>query len=435
MNGTNYKQVVIWDASIIDVSFLGSEQSVPLALRGLANAATKITTGAPAATAGQWIPGSVVYNAVDATMYLMTGTTASPVWSLVESSGVLPNSTIAYNSDATAGPLTIPAAKMVDAILDRNGGTTNRSDTTDTATAIVAAISGAIVGTAFYFYYRNSSATPGQLLTLGAGAGVTISGNVLVASGQTQVYIGRITNVGTPAVTLYAVNNLAGALVEVITGSTVNTLRVTTAATGSGPSIAPVGSDTNIPSTFAAKGTGAVILGQATSVGVELAADQPIVDSSLNAYIAFTKTASAVNHLNITNAETTTAPILGASGSDTDIGIKITPKGAGVTSSASPVHLATTINLITAGGSNNAITAALLDANGVAIPTVAGLKLTLILGALTLQAGANTLNLNGTSAIAIKSHNAATVDIAAAYAANGIIEVIFNGTSWLDMSQ
>jgi len=78
----NYKQVVIWDATLIDVGFLGSEQSVPSALRGLAASGVKITTGAPTATVGQWIPGAKVTNAVDGTFYINTGTTAAPVWSI-----------------------------------------------------------------------------------------------------------------------------------------------------------------------------------------------------------------------------------------------------------------------------------------------------------------------------------------------------------------
>ncbi len=81
-----YKQKVIWDADMIDVGFLGSEQSVPLALRGLAISGVKITTGAPAATVGQWAPSAKVCNAVDGTEYIMTGSTASPVWALVPTS-------------------------------------------------------------------------------------------------------------------------------------------------------------------------------------------------------------------------------------------------------------------------------------------------------------------------------------------------------------
>lgn len=84
-----YKQVVIWDINVIDVGFLGSEQSVPLALRGLACDGTYIVTGAPAATAGQWMPGAMVKNSVDGTVYINKGTTASPVWTIIDTAAGL----------------------------------------------------------------------------------------------------------------------------------------------------------------------------------------------------------------------------------------------------------------------------------------------------------------------------------------------------------
>lgn len=94
-----YKQVVNWDISLIDVAFLGSEQSVPLALKGLAISAVKTTTGAPATPTMQWAPSAQVYNTFDATWYRMTGTTASPAWTLVSGSG---SGITALTGDVTA---------------------------------------------------------------------------------------------------------------------------------------------------------------------------------------------------------------------------------------------------------------------------------------------------------------------------------------------
>lgn len=267
MSQLNYKQVVSWDASVIDVGFLGSEQSVPLALRGLASEGTYIVTGAPAATAGQWIPGATITNAVDGTLYLNTGTTASPVWSLLENSGDVPIDSLAYNSDATAGPLTIAAAKMVNALLDRDGGATNRADTTTTAALLLAAIPGAAIGTTFTFYYRNISTTAGERAVLSGGSGVTISGNAEVVSGQTQVYVARFTNVTVAAVTLYAVGGVAGVLSQTIAASTVNSLKATTSATTAPVLLAPVGSDTNIGLSIDGKGSGQTAVG-GTSTGL-----------------------------------------------------------------------------------------------------------------------------------------------------------------------
>lgn len=321
-----YYTTVDWDSSLIDLEYTDADNSV---VPELCTNAIKITSGAPAATAGKFIPGARIQNAVTGVNYQNTGTTASPVWSVVESSAGQPLNSIAYNSDATAGPLVILAAKLVNAILDRDGGATNRSDTTDTATALLAAVPGASIGTEIVFYYRNISTTSGQLLTLIGGAGVTLSGNVNVVAGQSQVFVGRFTNVTVPAITLYAMSELAGSLAQTFTASTVNTLRLITGATGNGPAMTAVGSDTNIPATLAGKGTGAVKLGQATSEGVDLLADQPLRDSSLNELLAFTKVASAVNEFTVRNAAAGSEPALMASGADTDIGIDLIPKGAG----------------------------------------------------------------------------------------------------------
>lgn len=85
-------------------------------------------------------------------------------------------------------------------------------------------------------------------------------------------------------------------------------------------------------------------------------------------------------------------------------------------------------------GANNAIAGALLDAAGVAVPQAAGLKVTVKLGH-TLQAGANTFALNGAAAAAIKSSRNVANDIGTAYAATGIVTLLFDGTRYLDVSQ
>ncbi len=54
-----------------------------------------------------------------------------------------------------------------------------------------------------------------------------------------------------------------------------------------------------------------------------------INDGNGNEYIKFAQTASAVNELTITNAATTTAPQLSATGGDTNIDLKLAGKGSG----------------------------------------------------------------------------------------------------------
>jgi hypothetical protein len=66
---------------------------------------------------------------------------------------------------------------------------------------------------------------------------------------------------------------------------------------------------------------------------------------------------------------------------------------------------------------------------------VEGSCLTLSLGSFTLQAGANTLNVNGTGVQSIYSHFAPGTAIAKAYAANSFIQVCQHSGFWFDMSQ
>lgn len=88
----------------------------------------------------------------------------------------------------------------------------------------------------------------------------------------------------------------------------------------------------------------------------------------------------------------------------------------------------------TEGGANNAITFNLLDSQGNNVPLAAGLRVMVKL-AHTLQAGANTAAMNGGTAKSILSHNNTANNIAATYAVGGIIDMVYDGTQWQDMSQ
>jgi len=67
-----------------------------------------------------------------------------------------------------------------------------------------------------------------------------------------------------------------------------------------------------------------------STVSIRLPTATGINDDSGNEYIKFVKTASAVNELTITNTATGNAPDLSATGGDTNIDLKITPKGIGL---------------------------------------------------------------------------------------------------------
>ncbi len=93
---------VTWDLTLTDLEMIASNAFTRQA--GIANLfqfAVKFTTGAPAATAGKFIAGAQILNSKDGTWYENTGTTDSPTWSLVPSSG---SGISQLTGDVTAGP-------------------------------------------------------------------------------------------------------------------------------------------------------------------------------------------------------------------------------------------------------------------------------------------------------------------------------------------
>ena len=106
------------------------------------------------------------------------------------------------------------------------------------------------------------------------------------------------------------------------TGSAVNHVGITNAATGNGPTIEAKGDDTNIDLNVSGKGTG------------KLATTSPkittgINDSNNNELIKVTATGSAVNEITVANAATGSGPTLSATGDDTNIDLNIAGKGTG----------------------------------------------------------------------------------------------------------
>lgn len=78
---------VNWDLTLTDLVVLPSNAFTRAAgIAGLVTCAVKFTTGAPTATAGKFIPGATIQHAIDGGVYQNTGSTASPVWSLMETS-------------------------------------------------------------------------------------------------------------------------------------------------------------------------------------------------------------------------------------------------------------------------------------------------------------------------------------------------------------
>ena len=97
------------------------------------------------------------------------------------------------------------------------------------------------------------------------------------------------------------------------TGSAVNHVGITNAATGNGPTIEAKGDDSNVDLNVKPKGTGAILL----------------KDGDGNELVKTSRTASAVNEVTVANAATGNGPTLSATGDDTNIDLNIAGKGSG----------------------------------------------------------------------------------------------------------
>jgi len=83
--------------------------------------------------------------------------------------------------------------------------------TTATAADIVGAIGGDCeIGTTFMVIVINASGG-NNLITFEGGAGVDISGVKTVAQNASKIFIGRVTGVTTPAITIYGLGSTAAA--------------------------------------------------------------------------------------------------------------------------------------------------------------------------------------------------------------------------------
>jgi hypothetical protein len=121
------------------------------------------------------------------------------------------------------------------------------------------------------------------------------------------------------------------------TTSSVNYIQVTGAVTGGTPYFATAGSDASIGAVYATKGSGASSFWSQSGTALQF---------------RISDTASAVNYLQVTGNTTGGGVVLSAQGSDTNVGINITPKGAGsvnVTSTTSSTSN-TTGALVVSGG-------------------------------------------------------------------------------------
>lgn len=143
------------------------------------------------------------------------------------------------------------------------------------------------------------------------------NGNSIILDADGDSYI----NVATDDIFLIHLNGADLFKFDGTVASPVNGIDHFAAATGNRPTVRARGGDTNIGLGLRPQGSTGVVV---------------VEDHNGNEVLkAGVGTASAVNELTVTNAAAGGAPVISATGGDTDIGITLTPKGAGkITASA-----------------------------------------------------------------------------------------------------
>ena len=189
----------------------------------------------------------------------------------------------------------------------------------------------ATVASAVNEFTISNAAASGRPSILATGGDTNID-VVIGGKGTGEVQLGQATSTGVKLVADQPIrdSNDNELIKFTATGSAVNEITVANGASGSaiGPTIS-VSGEANVPLTLTAKGIGNVRLGQTGTLGVQLVADQPLLDSAGLELVKFVKTATAANEITVTNAALGGSPKIAATGDDTDIALTLAAKGAG----------------------------------------------------------------------------------------------------------
>jgi len=216
--------------------------------------------------------------------------------------------------------------------------------------------------------------------TLDIDGGTLVLPNTVVTTTGTQTLTNKTLTAPKIGTSILDTNGLELALLTA-TSSAVNEITLANAATNAGPRISATGGDSNVDLDLLAKGTGHLTVRGNSNPGIiqlnceqnthgQQIKSQPhstnttnimllpegadstlvsrvsvdtltsktltspkigtnILDTGGNELLKLTATNSAVNELTLANAATGAAPILSATGGDTNIGITLTPKGSG----------------------------------------------------------------------------------------------------------
>jgi hypothetical protein len=161
----------------------------------------KDTISGPVALAGgEIVTGNLVVLTYDSSLNAGAGGFHLTVLVSQPSVGAAP-ATVNVNAGTTISAAALTGSGTTQAVILRTGAPGGGfSDTTATATQIVGAIPGCGINT--YFRFREINST-GQTQTLLAGAGVTVSGTATTATATTHDFVGVVTAIAVPAVTIY----------------------------------------------------------------------------------------------------------------------------------------------------------------------------------------------------------------------------------------
>ena len=119
-------------------------------------------------------------------------------------SGTLIGQTVA-TVEVTAGAHTYSAAELLGGLILRDPTDADRSDPTDTAVNIIAAIKQVGVGNSFEFTIINT-ADAAETITVGAGTDVTLSGTMTIAQSNAKRFLCLVTAATT--VTIYSLGTV-----------------------------------------------------------------------------------------------------------------------------------------------------------------------------------------------------------------------------------
>lgn len=113
--------------------------------------------------------------------------------------------TVTVSTDATAAAVTFTVTQVLGGLILRDPNGAARADLLPTAAALVAAIEGIQIGTAFYFDIRNT-ADAAETITITTNTGLTLSGTMTIAQNNSKRFCVVFTNItsGTEAVTVYS---------------------------------------------------------------------------------------------------------------------------------------------------------------------------------------------------------------------------------------